>query len=91
MLCISIYSIVFIFYLVFEIILLFSGEEIWGVVWIWIFSFFFFDFFIKKFINSTKSGCGGQLSEINILCPQNPSIFLSTSSKALAESDTDPL
>jgi hypothetical protein len=75
MLCISIYSIVFIFYFVLEIIQLFLKEEIWGVIWIWILLFFFFDFFIKKLINSTKSGCEGQLSEINILCPQNPSVF----------------
>jgi hypothetical protein len=54
----------------FEIIWLFSGEEIWGY-----FLFFFFDFLMKKLINSTKSGCEGQLSEINILCPKNPSIF----------------
>jgi hypothetical protein len=74
MLCISILSIVFILIWFFEIIRLFSGEEIWGVV-DWIFLFFFFNFFIKKYINSTKSGCEGQLSEINILCFQNPSIF----------------
>jgi quinol-cytochrome oxidoreductase complex cytochrome b subunit len=59
----------------FKIIRLFSGEEIWGVMWIWIFLFFFFDFLDKKFINSTNSDCEGQLSEINILYPQNPSIF----------------
>jgi hypothetical protein len=65
----------FYFNFVFEKIRLFSGEEIWGVVWIWIFLFSFFDFLDKKLISSTKSGCGCQLSEIIFSSGKNPSDF----------------
>jgi hypothetical protein len=69
---ISICLIVFIFYLVFwdNSVILWRRNLRFGYFYS-SFSIFFF----KKLINSKKSGCEGQLSEMNILCLQNPLNF----------------
>jgi hypothetical protein len=53
---------------------------------------YFILFFDKKLINSAKSGCEGQLSEIIFSgAKKSFSFSFSTSSKAIVKSGTDPL